>query len=121
MSDDQKAQSAEASAEPDEMDFIDRLGADNDPVQRFKRAVEACGGKFVTTETGWLQIENPCENLRVIEKPEFVQLICDKCNESALVEMRAGEPSEDDAVAVSSDDGTDEFFDRLGSTGDWNE
>lgn len=110
------------SSDPDEMDFIDRLGSENDPVQRFKRAVEQCGSKFMPTENGWLQIDNPCENLRVIEKPTFIQLICDKCSVSALVEMRAGEPDEsDNGMPQSSDDGTDEFFDRLGGVSDWND
>lgn len=105
--------------EPDAIDFLDRLGADNDPVQRFKNAVESCGSKFVETEDGWMQIDNPCENLRVIEKPTYIQIICDKCNVSALVDMKAGEIIEDEE-ASGSDDGFDEFFERVGTT-DWDE
>lgn len=101
--------------ESNEDDFLDRLGADSDPVQRFKNAMEACGSKFVTTETGWLQIEKPCENLRVIEKSTFIQLLCDECGVSALVEMRAGEGPEEEPSNTQGEE-FDEFFDRMGDT-----
>ena len=109
--------------EPTEEEFLDRLGSDNDPVQRFKNAVEKCGSEFVTTETGWLRIAKPCENLRVIEKPSFIQLLCDECGVSALVKMRAGEVTEEETESEASTDKDadfDEFFDRMGDT-DWEE
>lgn len=108
--------------EPGEEDFLDRLGSENDPVQRFKNAIEACGSKFTETESGWLRIEKPCENLRVIEKPSFIQLLCDECGVSALVEMRAGEATEEEPQdeASEQDAEIDEFFDRMGDP-NWEE